>query len=91
MLAARFGQFSHLWVDMCQRLGFEVEILETPWGEGAPVERHLASLSADRQHRIKAVLVCQNETATGVTSDVAASAPGAGQRETSRFAVRGLA
>jgi alanine-glyoxylate transaminase/serine-glyoxylate transaminase/serine-pyruvate transaminase len=72
VLASRFGQFSHLWVDMCQRLGYEVEILETPWGEGAPVERYLASLSADKQHRIKAVLVCQNETATGVTSDVAA-------------------
>jgi alanine-glyoxylate transaminase/serine-glyoxylate transaminase/serine-pyruvate transaminase len=72
VLIARFGQFSHLWTDMCQRLGFEVQILETPWGEGAPVERYLASLSADKQHRIKAVLVCQNETATGVTSDVAA-------------------
>lgn len=72
VLIARFGQFSHLWTDMCQRLGYEVEILETFWGEGAPVERHLASLSADKQYRIKAVLVCQNETATGVTSDVAA-------------------
>jgi alanine-glyoxylate transaminase / serine-glyoxylate transaminase / serine-pyruvate transaminase len=72
VLAARFGQFSHLWIDMCQRLGYEVEILETPWGEGAPIDRYLAALSADKQHRIKAVLVCQNETATGVTSDVAA-------------------
>ncbi|HKN11379.1 MAG TPA: aminotransferase class V-fold PLP-dependent enzyme, partial [Pseudomonadota bacterium] len=72
VLASRFGQFSHLWVDMCQRLGFEVEVLETPWGEGAPVERYLAALAADNQHKIKAVLVCQNETATGVTSDVAA-------------------
>src|ERR1700731_156307 len=72
ILTSRFGQFSHLWVDMCTRLGFEVEILETPWGEGAPVERYLAALAADKQHRIKAVLVCQNETATGVTSDVAA-------------------
>jgi len=72
VLVSRFGQFSHLWVDMCQRLGFEVEVLETPWGEGAPVERYLASLTADKQHKIKAVLVCQNETATGVTSDVAA-------------------
>ena len=70
ILASRFGQFSHLWVDMCARLGFDVEILETPWGEGAPVDRYLAALSADKQHRIKAVLVCQNETATGVTSDV---------------------
>ncbi len=72
ILASRFGQFSHLWVDMCTRLGFEVEVLETPWGEGAPVERYLAALAADKQHKIKAVLVCQNETATGVTSDVKA-------------------
>src|SRR5882724_4225126 len=72
VLTARFGQFSHLWADMCTRLGFDVELLETPWGEGAPVERYLAALAADKQHRIKAVLVCQNETATGVTSDVAA-------------------
>ena len=70
VLASRFGQFSHLWFDMCTRLGFEVELLDTPWGEGTPVERYLASLSADKQHKIKAVLVCQNETATGVTSDV---------------------
>jgi alanine-glyoxylate transaminase / serine-glyoxylate transaminase / serine-pyruvate transaminase len=72
ILTSRFGQFSHLWADMCTRLGFDVEILETPWGEGAPVERYLSSLKQDKQHKIKAVLVCQNETATGVTSDVAA-------------------
>ena len=72
VLIARFGQFSHLWADMCARLGFEVEMLETPWGEGAPVDRYLSALESDRQHKIKAVLVCHNETATGVTSDVAA-------------------
>ena len=72
ILAARFGQFGHLWIDMCQRLGFDVEVLDAPWGEGAPVERYLASLDADKKGQIKAVLVCQNETATGVTSDVAA-------------------
>ncbi|MEP6545872.1 MAG: aminotransferase class V-fold PLP-dependent enzyme [Gammaproteobacteria bacterium] len=72
VLASRFGQFGHLWANMCTRLGFEVELLETPWGDGAPVDRYLASLGADKQHKIKAVLVCQNETATGVTSDVAA-------------------
>src|SRR5450631_4885141 len=72
VLISRFGQFSHLWADMCARLGFEVEVLDTPWGEGAPVDRYLSALESDPQHRIKAVLVCQNETATGVTSDVAA-------------------
>jgi len=72
VLIARFGQFSHLWTDMCLRLGFDVEVLETPWGEGAPVDQYLEILESDRQHKIKAVLVCQNETATGVSSDVAA-------------------
>jgi alanine-glyoxylate transaminase/serine-glyoxylate transaminase/serine-pyruvate transaminase len=72
VLIARFGQFSHLWAEMCRRLGFEVELLETAWGEGAPVDQYLAALESDRSHRIKAVLFCQNETATGVRSDVAA-------------------
>ena len=72
VLIARFGQFSHLWADMCRRLGFEVELIETLWGEGAPVDKYLAALESDRNHSIKAVLVCQNETATGVRSDVAA-------------------
>jgi len=72
ILAARFGQFTHLWIDMCQRLGFEVEVLEVEWGEGAPAERYRAALAADTKRTIRAVLVCQNETATGVASDVAA-------------------
>ncbi len=72
VLIARFGQFSHLWASMAARLGYEVEILETPWGDGAPIDRYQAALAADKQHKIKAVLFCQNETATGVTSDVAA-------------------
>jgi alanine-glyoxylate transaminase/serine-glyoxylate transaminase/serine-pyruvate transaminase len=72
VLAARFGQFTHLWIDMCGRLGFEAKVLEVEWGEGAPVDRYRAALEADRNRSIKAVLVCQNETATGVASDVAA-------------------
>ena len=71
VIAARFGQFSHLWIDMAQRLGLQVDVLETEWGEGAPVERYHEALVADRGHEIKAVLFTHNETATGVTSDVA--------------------
>src|SRR5712691_8269076 len=71
VLASRFGQFSHLWVDMAQRLGFDVDVLEVEWGEGVPLERVEEALRADKQHKIKAVLACHNETATGVTSDVA--------------------
>jgi alanine-glyoxylate transaminase/serine-glyoxylate transaminase/serine-pyruvate transaminase len=71
VLAARFGMFSHLWIDMAQRLGLDVEVLDTEWGEGAPVERYREALAADKGQRIKAVLFTHNETATGVTSDVA--------------------
>ena len=72
VLAASFGQFSHLWIEMCRRLGLEVEAIEGEWGEGAPIESYAERLAADKDHRIKAVLICHNETATGVTSDVAA-------------------
>ena len=71
VLAAVFGQFSHLWVDLCQRHGIEVDAVEVEWGEGVPVETFAERLAADTDHEIKAVLVCHNETATGVTSDVA--------------------
>ncbi|HEY7690301.1 MAG TPA: aminotransferase class V-fold PLP-dependent enzyme, partial [Dongiaceae bacterium] len=71
VLAARFGQFSHLWIDLCQRHGLTVDAVDVEWGEGAPVERFADRLAADKTHEIKAVLVCHNETATGVTSDVA--------------------
>ncbi len=37
-----------------------------------PVERYQALLEADKSHKIKAVLACHNETATGVSSDIAA-------------------
>ncbi|MGE0118905.1 MAG: aminotransferase class V-fold PLP-dependent enzyme [Dongiaceae bacterium] len=72
VLAARIGQFSHLWIDLCQRHGLDVDVVDVEWGEGTPVERFAERLAADKTHRIKAVLVCHNETATGVTSDVAA-------------------
>ncbi len=71
VLAARFGMFSHRWIDMCQRHGLAVEVIETPWGQGAPLDRIEQALKHDRQHRIKAVLATHNETATGVVSDIA--------------------
>jgi alanine-glyoxylate transaminase/serine-glyoxylate transaminase/serine-pyruvate transaminase len=71
VLAARFGMFSHLWIDMAQRFGLQVDVLDAEWGEGAPLERYHEALAADKAHLIKAVLFTHNETATGVTSDVA--------------------
>ena len=70
VLAARFGMFSHRWIDMCQRHGLKVQIIETPWGQGAPLAAIEAALKADTKGEIKAVLATHNETATGVRSDI---------------------
>ena len=72
VMVARNGMFSHRWIDMCQRLGLSVEIVETPWGEGISADRYGEILAADTDHRIKAVLATHNETATGVVSDIGA-------------------
>lgn len=72
VLAARYGTFSHRWIDLCRRHGLDVEVIERPWGEGAPAVAFERALKADTRHAIKAVLVCHNETATGVRSDIAA-------------------
>ncbi|MDJ0630106.1 MAG: aminotransferase class V-fold PLP-dependent enzyme [Rhodobacter sp.] len=71
VLAARHGMFSHRWIDLCQRHGLDVQIIEAPWGAGCPVDQYLQVLTADKTHEIKAVLATHNETATGVRSDIA--------------------
>lgn len=70
VLIYRYGQFSHLWAQMCKRLGLDVEIHEQTWGAGLPVEKLEARLKEDSAHQFKAVLATHNETATGVTTDI---------------------
>ncbi len=72
VLACRNGMFSARWIEMCQRLGLEVEVVEAAWGAGIPAQDFARILEADRGHRIRAVLATHNETATGVRADIAA-------------------
>lgn len=72
VLMARHGQFSTLWAEMATRLGLVVDVIDVAWGAGAPVSEFMRKLAADRKGEIKAVFVTHNETATGVTSDIAA-------------------
>ena len=72
VLTSSFGQFSWLWVDMCSRFGLDVHNVEVEWGRGVPLGAYREVLEKDTNHEIKAVLVCHNETATGVTSSVKA-------------------
>ena len=72
LLAARFGQFSSLWIELARRHGLEVIVQEEEWGTGVHPDKIEEALREDKNHEIKGVMVVHNETATGVTSDVAA-------------------
>ncbi|MEO1458109.1 MAG: L-aspartate--glyoxylate aminotransferase BhcA [Pseudomonadota bacterium] len=72
VLVARYGMFSHRWIDLCQRHNLDVEVIDCAWGDGAPAAAFGERLAADGAQAIKAVLVTHNETATGVVSDIAA-------------------
>jgi alanine-glyoxylate transaminase/serine-glyoxylate transaminase/serine-pyruvate transaminase len=72
VLSVRFGQFSHLWIDLAQRHGLDTLVQDEEWGDAPSPERIYNALVQDAARTIKAVMVVHNETATGVTCDVAA-------------------
>ena len=66
------GHFSELFCRTATAHGIDVERLEIEYGAGAPAEQIEERLRRDRDRQIKAVLVVQTETSTGVTSNLAA-------------------
>ncbi|KAB1228018.1 Serine--glyoxylate aminotransferase [Morella rubra] len=65
------GQFSLLWIDQQQRLNFNVDVVESEWGQGANLDILASKLAADTARTIKAICIVHNETATGVTNNLA--------------------
>ena len=65
------GHFATLWRQMATRLGLEVEFVPGDWRHGVDPALVEETLTADREHRLKAVCVVHNETSTGVTSRIA--------------------
>ena len=66
------GQFATLWKNMAAKLGFDPVFMQGDWRTGANADAIGAQLASDTGHKIKAVCVVHNDTATGVTSDIAA-------------------
>ena len=66
------GQFATLWKNMATKLGFDPVFMQGDWRTGANADAIGAQLEADAGHKIKAVCVVHNDTATGITSDIAA-------------------
>lgn len=53
------------------RLQYEVDVIDSPWGEGVNLDILKRKLQADHRQQIKAVCVVHSETATGVTTNLA--------------------
>jgi len=66
------GHFSESWAVETEALGRRV--VRTPWREGLPIDASAVTeaLRADRAREIVAVFVVHTDTASGVTSDLAA-------------------
>lgn len=66
LLIVETGYFSMGWAEMAEALGLKIQTVSADWRRGVDVAAVAAALAADTDHKIKAVGVVHNETATGV-------------------------
>ncbi len=71
-LVLNAGMFAAGWGQMAEALGVEVEVMNAPPGVAMDPEAVEARLRDDRAGEIKAVLIAQIDTASGVANDIAA-------------------
>ncbi|HJU31332.1 MAG TPA: aminotransferase class V-fold PLP-dependent enzyme [Hyphomicrobiaceae bacterium] len=72
VLALASGRFAIGWGEMATMMGAKVEVLEAGWRRAVDPAAVEERLKRDKAHAIKAVLVVQIDTASGVINDVAA-------------------
>ncbi len=72
VLVPETGHFSFNWSVMAESLGLNVDYVEADWRRAINPETVAEKLRADREHKIKAVLMVHTDTATSVTSDIPA-------------------
>src|SRR5205085_1758656 len=72
VLSFDIGHFSALFARTARNLGLEVDEAPARWGSPVSPAEVESLLRADRDKRIRAVLVVHNETSTGARSDIAA-------------------
>lgn len=72
VLVPETGRFAHSWTYMAEKLQIDCEMLPSDWRRAFDPTAVGARLADDKAHEIKAVLLVHTDTATGITSDVAA-------------------
>src|SRR5260370_39416578 len=65
VLMAETGQFALLWRGIADKFKLDVDFLPGDWRHGADLEQIEARRTDDRQHKIKAAMLLDNETPTG--------------------------
>ena len=72
VLVLESGRFAVGWGNAAAAMGAEVEVLQGDWRRAVRPDEVEARLRADKSHEIKAILVAQIDTASGVCNDVEA-------------------
>ena len=72
ILVLESGLFAVGWGEMARMLGVKVEVVKGDWRRATDPTALTQRLQADTAHEIKAVLVVQIDTASGVVNDIAA-------------------
>jgi alanine-glyoxylate transaminase/serine-glyoxylate transaminase/serine-pyruvate transaminase len=72
VLVLESGVFAVGWGDMAQMLGAKVEVLRGDWRRAVDPAAVAQRLTADAAHEIRAILVVQIDTASGVVNDIPA-------------------
>src|SRR6516165_1457256 len=72
VLVLESGRFAVGWGVAAGMMGAEVEVLRGDWRRAVRPEEVEARLRQDKAHEIKAILVAQVDTASGVCNDVEA-------------------
>jgi alanine-glyoxylate transaminase/serine-glyoxylate transaminase/serine-pyruvate transaminase len=72
ILVLESGRFAQGWGEFAARLGVEVEVLKAGWRRAVRPDEVEARLKKDTKGEIKAILVTQVDTASGVGNDIEA-------------------
>ena len=72
VLVLESGRFAVGWGNAARAMGAEVEVLKGDWRRAVQPSEVEARLRQDKSHEIKAILVAQVDTASGVFNDIEA-------------------
>ena len=72
VLVLESGRFALGWGEMAKMMGVEMEVLKGDWRRAVDPAAVTERLRRDKAHTIKALLIAQIDTASGVANDIAA-------------------